>query len=174
MKLYKLITLIIAFFLSTQFLLFAQQSKVLVSITNVENKVTAFSITDLNALPQTTLNVKGEDGAMHNYAGVDINTLLNKAGIFFGKEMRRQTLNSYMLIKAADNYSVLYALAEVDSFFSDKKMILASLKDGQPIPPQFGPLQIITSGEKVHARLIRMVTDIIIKNGADTLKSNEP
>lgn len=173
MKLSKLITLI-AIFLNAHFLLLAQQNKVFVNITNIENKTTAFSVTDLNALPQTTLNVNGEDGAMHNYTGVDINTLLNKAGMFFGKEMRRQTLNSYMLIKAADNYSVLYALAEVDSFFSDKKMILASLKDGQPIPPQFGPLQIITTGEQVHARLIRMVTDIIVKNGADELKSNKP
>jgi hypothetical protein len=104
---------------------------------------------------------------VRNYTGVDIQLILNKAGVSFGKDVRRQTLTSYMLIKAGDNYSVIYALAEVDSLFSNKKMILASLEDGKPIPSPFGPLQVIATDEKVHARLIRQVTSIIIKNALD-------
>ena len=99
--------------------------------------------------------MEGEDGMIHTYEGIDMITLLSMAGVAFGKEARRQTINSYMLIKAADKYSVLYALAKVDTFMSAKRMILAYTKDGQPLPANFGPLQIITTGEKKHARLIR-------------------
>ncbi len=42
-------------------------------------------------------------------------------------------------------------------------MILADLKDGESIPDNFGPFQIISTNEKVHARLIRQVTDIFIR-----------
>ena len=134
-----------------------------VNITNADNKTTTFTLTDLQSFPQTTLNVAGEDGVMHNYTGVDLYALLSKAGVAFGKEVRKQTLNSYMLIKAADSYSVIYALAEIDSFFSSKRMLLAVSKDDKPLPENFGPLQIIATSEKRHARLIRQVTDINIK-----------
>jgi hypothetical protein len=142
---------------------FAQTATTSLKITNTENKETTFSSADLQSLPQTTLKVEGEDGMMHTYKGIDIITLLSKAGVAFGKEARRQTIISYMLIKAADKYSVVYALAEIDTFMSAKKMILAATKDGQPLPVNFAPLQIITTGEKKHARLIRQVTEIYIK-----------
>jgi hypothetical protein len=140
---------------------FAQTNSI--TITNADNKTTTFSLDDMRSFPQTILNVEGEDGVNHNYSGVDLYTLLSKAGVSFGKDVRRQTLTSYMLIKAADNYSVVYALTEVDSFFSSKKIILAFLKDDQPLTPNFGPLQIIATGEKKHARLIRQVTEIDIR-----------
>lgn len=134
-----------------------------VNITNTDNKTTTFTLTDLQSFPQTTLNVAGEDGAPHNYTGVDLYALLSKAGVAFGKDARKQTLNSYMLIKAADSYSVIYALTEVDSFFSAKRILLAFTKDDKPLPVNFGPLQIIATSEKRHARLIRQVTDIEIR-----------
>ncbi len=140
---------------------FAQTNSV--TITNEDGKSTVFSFAELQSFPQTTLNVEGEDGAMHNYTGVDLYDLLGKAGVPFGIDVRRKTLSSYMLVKAADKYSIIYALAEVDTFLSNKKMILAYLKDNHPLPDNFGPLQIITTGEKKHARLIRQVTAIDIK-----------
>lgn len=134
-----------------------------ITVVNAEKKKTTFTITDLKSMPQTTLNVEAEDGTPHNYSGVEIQLLLTKAGVSFGKDVRRQTLNSYLFIKAIDNYSVLYALVEIDTVFSGKKMILALMKDNKPLPQNFGPLQIITTGEKKHARLIRQVSEIDIR-----------
>jgi hypothetical protein len=133
-----------------------------INITNAGNKTTTFTLADLQSFPQTTLNVAGEDGVMHNYTGFDLYAVLSKAGVAFGKDVRKQTINSYMLIKAADNYSVVYALAEVDSFFQPRKYWWLLRKDDNPLPANFGPLQIIATDEKRHARLIRMVTDINI------------
>jgi len=42
-------------------------------------------------------------------------------------------------------------------------MILALIKDENLLPQGFAPLQIITTGEKKHARLIRQVTEIDIR-----------
>lgn len=134
-----------------------------IRILNTENNATAFTVADLQKLPQTNLSIEGEDGATHIYSGVEIQMLLNKAGVSFGKEMRKTILNGYMFIKAADNYSVVYALTEIDTSFSTRKMILAIMKDGTPLPQNAAPFQIIASGEKIHARLIRMVTEIDVR-----------
>lgn len=152
-----LVILIIGFSLQG----FAQTN--LISVINADNKTTTFSLDDLKSFPQTTLNIEGEDGTPNSYVGVDLYALLSKAGVPFGKDERKQTLNSYMLVKAADRYSAIYALIDVDTAFSDKKIILALLKDGKPLPENFGPFQIIATGEKKHARLIRMVTEIDIR-----------
>jgi hypothetical protein len=134
-----------------------------VKVINTSDKATTFSFADLEAMPQTILNVEAEDGTPHNYSGVEIQFLLSKADVAFGKDVHRQTLDSYVYIKAADNYSVIYALTEIDTAFSSKKMILALMKDGKALPQNFGPLQIIATGEKKHARLIRQVTEIDIR-----------
>jgi len=134
-----------------------------VSVTNAAGKKTAYSLADLKSFPQVSLDVIGEDGAAHHYTGVDLYDLLSRSDVPFGKEVRRKTLNSYLRVSAADQYSVLYALAEVDTFLSEKKMILAYLKDRQPLPVNFGPLQLIVTGEKKHARLIRQVTAFDIR-----------
>jgi hypothetical protein len=134
-----------------------------VKIINTSGKTTTFSFVDLEAMPQTTLNVEAEDATPHDYSGVEIQFLLSKADVALGKDTRRQTLDSYMYIKAADSYSVIYALTEIDTAFSGKKMILALMKDGKALPQNFGPLQIIATGEKKHARLIRQVTEIDIR-----------
>lgn len=107
MKLYKSIVLLIIIFVSGQLSISAHVYPISVAVTNTANQITTFSAAGLNALPQTTVSVKTEDGAEHNYTGVDIQIILNKAGVSFGKDARRQTLTSYMLVKVADNYSVI-------------------------------------------------------------------
>lgn len=160
MKLKTLLPIIISLGLSVPG--FGQVTNTAVRVTNTENITTSFSAADLNSMPQTTLWIKGEDDATHSYTGVDMMLLLTKAGVHLGAEARQQTLMSYLQITAADHYSVIYALPEIDSLFSDKKMILAHFKDAKPIPNNFGPLQIITTGEKKHARLIRQVETIAV------------
>lgn len=132
-------------------------------IVNDQNKKVKFTSSDLQEMPQTMLKIGGEDGLPHTYSGVEIQFLLSKAGVSFSKENRKQNLNSYMHMKAADGYSVIYALTEVDSALSTKQMILALMKDEKALPQNVGPFQIIATGEKKHARMIRMVTEIDVR-----------
>ncbi len=116
------------------------------------------------ALPHTTLDVKAHDEKVHSYSGIDLPLLLRKAGVSLGDSAKKKTVSKYILITAADNYSVVYALAEIDSVLSQKKMILADEQDGKPLPTNAAPYQIISTGEKIHARMIRQVTSIAVRN----------
>jgi len=90
----------------------------------------------------------------------------------FGAEGRRETLMSYLVDAAADRYRVIYTLPETNSLFSGKKMTLSHLKDPEPIPGNFGPLQIITAGDKKHARLVRQVEAVGVTRGAIEAQSD--
>lgn len=66
--------------------------------------------------------------------------------------------------RARDGYQVVFALAELDNAFTDKKIILASQIDDKPLAQTDGPFRIIVQGEKKPARCIRMVTAIKIQS----------
>ena len=65
-----------------------------------------------------------------------------------------------MLAEASDGYRVLFSIAELDARFTDRVVILADRKDGQPLPAAEGPYRLIVPGEKRPARWARQVTRI--------------
>lgn len=86
--------------------------------------------------------------------------ILEKAGVTTGAELRGENLAKYVLITAADGYEVIYSLAEIDPEFTDRVILLATTKDGQPLAVGEDPFRIITPGEKKPARWIREVRAI--------------
>ena len=115
---------------------------------------------DLQALKHISLEAKGHDEIIHRYDGVLLSDVLTKAGVPLGEHGKKTTSASYVLVKAADNYSCLFALAEVDTLFTDKIILLADKQDGQALPSHAGPYQVIVPGEKKHARWIRQVVSL--------------
>ena len=152
-------------FLATLFSisLFAQSSPRSLTISNTNNITTLLSAEDIKAMPHTTTTLKAHDEKMHEYSGVTLYSLLQKAGVSLGDSAKKKTAGSYVLITAADNYQAVYALAEVDTIMSDKTIILADAEDGKPLPPNALPYQIIATGEKIHARMIRQVVSIAVR-----------
>nr|WP_295928897.1 molybdopterin-dependent oxidoreductase [uncultured Dyadobacter sp.] len=119
-------------------------------------------IQDLTAMKQVSAKVKDRDGKEHEFKGVALIQLLEKAGVTTGAKLRGENLAKYALITAADGYEVLYALAEIDPEFADQVILLATEKDGQPLPAGEGPFRIIAPGDKKPARWIREVRSIKI------------
>ena len=140
--------------------LLAQSDNTNLIITNENNKAVTLSSTDIKALPHISLTIKGHDGQMHNYTGVPLSLLLQKASVELGNGAKKQTASSYLFIKAADGYSVVFALAESDTLFTNKTIILADEQDGKALPDNAKPFQIIATDEKIHARMIRQVKEI--------------
>lgn len=128
------------------------------------NKSVTLSATDITAMPHISLTIKGHDEKMHNYSGVLLSALLQKAGVQLGNSAKKQTAGSYLFIKAADGYSTVFALAEVDTLFTNKTIILADEEDGKSLPDNAKPFQIIATDEKIHARMIRQVKEIEVHN----------
>ena len=142
--------------------IFAQAKNATIQISGEGEKTITLSIAEIKAMPHTTLSIKGHDEKIHTYSGVMLSVLLNKAGIPMGEAAKKKTVSSYILIKASDEYSTVYALAEADSLFTDKKIILADHQDGKPLSGNNGPFQIISTGEKKHGRMIRQVVSISV------------
>ena len=63
----------------------------------------------------------------------------------------------YLVVEAADGYRAVFALSELDPAFTDRVVLLADRRDGQPLSMRDGPLQVVVPGEKKHARWVRQV-----------------
>ena len=135
------------------------------SFTFTGEVITALDLkkSDLSGYKQISHKVKDRDNKEHEFKGVALFELLEKAGVTTGSKLRGENLAKYILIRAADGYEVVYALPEVDPEFTDQIIMLATEKDGQALPNGEGPFRIITPNDKKQARWIREVRSIKIQ-----------
>jgi DMSO/TMAO reductase YedYZ molybdopterin-dependent catalytic subunit len=118
---------------------------------------------DLKAMLHTTVTAKDRDGKEHSYAGIPLVDLLKQAGASVGGELRGENLAKYVIVKAADNYEVLFALPELDPEFATRTIILADSVDGAALASGTGPYRVVVPGEKKPARWIREVKSIEVR-----------
>ncbi len=127
----------------------------------VTNALTLYA-SDLAKMKRIKASMKEHDGTEFQYEGVLVSDLLRLAGVTLGAELKGKNLRKYLLIKAADGYQVVFSLAELDSSFTDRTVLLADKRDGNPLPADKGPFRIIIPGEKKHARCIYQVTAFVL------------
>lgn len=118
---------------------------------------------DLSAMPRTTAVAKDKQGTPHSFEGVALADIFKKAGVTTGRDLRGENLAKYVLVSCADNYQVVFSLAELDSSFTDRVVILADKFEGKPLPAGTGPFRIVVPGEKKPARNCFQVLSIDIK-----------
>jgi DMSO/TMAO reductase YedYZ molybdopterin-dependent catalytic subunit len=121
------------------------------------------SAADLAAMPRTNATAKDKQGVPHNFSGVAIADILNKAGVTTGRQLRGENMAKYLLVSCADNYKVVFSLAELDSSFTDRVVILADQEEGKPLPAGTGPFRLIVPGEKKPARNCFQVTGLSVR-----------
>jgi hypothetical protein len=94
----------------------------------------SLSASDLKALPRKTLKVlNSHENKEEVYKGVAVQELLRRAGVPQNRKLRGSAMATYVLAEAADGYSVLYSLAELDSDFQDSEVIVADTTNGLPL-----------------------------------------
>jgi len=113
-------------------------------------------------MKHSSANMVEHDGSSHAFTGVLIQDILELAGVTTGKQLRGKNLSKYLLVKCADGYQVVFALAELDSGFTDRKIMLADASEGKPLPAGKGPYRVIVPGEKRPARSCLQVTEFVI------------
>ena len=118
---------------------------------------------DLAAMPRTTATAKDKQGVPHTFSGVAIAEILNRAGVTTGKQLRGENLAKYLLVTCADGYQVVFSLAELDSSFTDRVVILADQMEGKPLPSGVGPFRLVVPGEKKPARNSFQVTALTVR-----------
>ena len=118
---------------------------------------------DLAAMPRSTAIAKDKQGTPHSFSGVALADIFNKAGVTTGRNLRGENLAKYVLVTCADNYQVVFSLAELDSSFTDRVVILADQMESHPLPAGTGPFRVVVPGEKKPARNCFQVLSIDIK-----------
>ena len=141
------------------------------TIQTESGKQTVLARSDIESLPHVKVETHGLEnhgsdnhGSENNatFEGVALKTVLEKGGVEFGHSMRGKRLASCLLVEAADGYSAVIALPEIDPEFTDKQIVLAFLQDGKPLDAKTGPYRIVIPDEKRMARWVRQVTTLKI------------
>ncbi len=120
-------------------------------------------ITDetLKWLPRRTVEVKDFKGVPATYEGVPLAAVLGEAGIKLGKELRGPRLAHYLVAECQDGYRVVFSLPELDPSLTDRLVLLADTRDGQPLDSLEGPYRIIVPHERFPSRWARQVTRLV-------------
>ena len=165
------IALIAAILLSSSFFLRAQDARppkpssgpADFKIAGAVNTPLDLTTADLKTMPRKTLKVDNPHSEKTEvYEGVLVEDLLKKAGVPQGEALRGPAMATYVLVEAADNYRVVFALEEFNSSFMDSEIIVADTMDGAPIPGALGPFRLVAPHEKRPARWVEMVKSLTV------------
>jgi len=117
---------------------------------------------DLEALPHVKVSAAEHGAAPVEFDGVTLKSVLEKGGVSFGESMKGKRLANCLLVEAADGYRAVIALPEIDPAFTDKRVVLAFLRDGKPLSEKEGPYRLVIPDEKRMPRWVRQVTTLKI------------
>ena len=130
-------------------------------------KPIAFTRAALEALSQDTLRAGAHEAPARLYRGVPIATLLAIAGAPSGQALRGVALATTIIASARDGYRVAFSIAELDSGFVRRRVLVALTADGKPMNDEEGPLRIIVEEEGRPARWIRQLTALHVRRAPD-------
>ena len=122
---------------------------------------------DLAAMPHMQATARDKRHVSQTYSGVALAEIFKRAGVTTGPELRGRNMAKYVLVSCADGYKVVFSLAELDSSFTNRVVILADRMKGKPLPAKEGPFKIVVPGEKKPARNCFGVTEIVIRMAKD-------
>lgn len=92
-------------------------------------KLTLAGVAELNRL-NVRINNYGAEATGEGYPLIEI---LKPAGIGFGETLPGERPEIFLLSEAVDKYRAVFALPELDPIFTDKIILLADRRDGQPL-----------------------------------------
>ena len=116
--------------------------------------------TNWNQFPQVSVSEQGHGTPAGTYSGIPLSALLVRAGMPQGGELRGKSVAQVVVVEASDGYRASFGLAELDTAFVERAVLLANRFDGKPLEKDYGPFQVIVQHEKRHARWVREVTCI--------------
>jgi len=117
----------------------------------------------LQGLERRSVTTVDRAGIKTIHEGVLLRDVLARANVPLGDELRGTALARAVVATAVDGYQVAYAIAEIDAAFNDHLVLIVDRRNGQPLLPDSGPLQIVVPQDKRPARWIRQVIALEVK-----------
>ncbi len=134
----------------------------LLKITGLDGKSITLSPEEFAALPHKAVSVfNSHSKANEKYSGVALTDLLAKVNVPLGENIRGKLFLTGIIAEGTDNYSVLYALAEVDPSIHVGDVIVADSVDEHKLEKD-GAFKMISTEEKRPARWVRNLTSITV------------
>lgn len=124
----------------------------------------AVTAATLQGLPHSSITATDEHGHTARYGGVALRDVLTQDGVPSGDAVRGKALTRYVIVDAADGYRVVFSLAELDTAFTDRVVLIADSRDGVAFSAHEGPFRLVVPGEKREARWVRQVTAIDVED----------
>jgi hypothetical protein len=121
----------------------------------------------LHKMPRIEIQTKDSQDPVKEiiYSGAPLVEVLKAGGLLLDSDMTgiREIVKMTVLVEAADGYRAAFSLAELDPGLTDRVVLLADTKDGQPLPTREGPFRIIVPDEKRPARWVRQVRAVTVR-----------
>jgi len=128
----------------------------------------SLSLADLRAMPRIKVQAREKNGDEASFEGVALSDILKRSKPRLTEKCCGNAANTCVIVRAADNYRVVFSMGEIDPDFTDRKVLVADRRDGKPLQESQGPLRLIVPGEKVHSRWVRQVKSLeVVHIGTD-------
>jgi hypothetical protein len=128
----------------------------------LDGKSISLTPEDLAALPHKTVSVfNSHTKADEKYSGVVLADLLAKVSVPQGENVRGKVFMTAVVAEGTDNYSVIYALAEVDPSIHMGDVIVADSVEGQTLGKD-GAFKLVSTEERRPARWVRNLAEISV------------
>lgn len=116
----------------------------------------SLSSTQLAALPRVSGRATAH-GTTFTFEGVDLRDVLRQAGVIPVDSLRSAHLRRVVIFVAADGYSALIALSDLDASIGGRRAVLVDREDGRPLGADYGPRRVIIEGDQRPTRCVRQV-----------------
>ena len=108
-----------------------------------------------NGLERKSVTTADRAGIKTVHEGVLLRDVLARANVPLGEALRGKALARAVVATAVDGYQVAFAIAEIDAAFNDHMVLIVDQRNGQPLLPDSGPLQIVVPQDNRPARWVR-------------------
>jgi len=98
--------------------------------------VKTLAASELAALPHRVLDVS-DHGKPVKFDAIPLKAVLERAGVPLGDSLRGKRKASCLLVQAADGYTAVIALAEIEPAFTTGEVFLADGRDHKPLDPGY-------------------------------------
>ena len=119
------------------------------------------------SMPHEQVTAAAHDEPSSQWRGVRLEDILSRAGVSMDKPLRGKALASFVRVTAADQYQVVFGLADLDATLGHTQVLLVDTRDGKPLDKD-GPLRLLVPGDKRPARWVRNVSTIEVVDGGTT------
>ena len=121
----------------------------------VAGKTTAYTVADLQAMPQKTVTVhNAHANTEETYTGVLVSDLLARLGASPEKLGNKGIYHSYLKAEGMDSYWVLFSATEIEPTMHKATAIVALTVGGKPIGED-GQFKLVASEDVHPARWVR-------------------